>query len=64
MMKTLIVYVYEPGEPEDYVTLIIYYQSSGLARFKSNDLNHFFFLTEVLMIPQEDKNYVRSKNVL
>jgi len=23
-----------------------------------------FFLPEVLMIPQEDKNYVRSKNVL
>jgi len=27
MMKTLTEYDYEPGEPVDYVTLIIYYQS-------------------------------------
>jgi len=26
-MKTLTEYAYEPGEPVDYVTLIIYYQS-------------------------------------
>jgi len=27
MMKTLTEYDYEPGEPVDYVTLMIYYQS-------------------------------------
>ena len=38
MMKILTEYDYEPGEPVDYVTLIIYYQSLS----KKNDSSESF----------------------
>ena len=38
MMKILTGYDYEPGEPVDYVTLIIYYQSL------SQKINFFIIL--------------------
>jgi len=45
MMKTLIEYDYEPGEPVDYVTLTFYYQSLSQKRnFRHKTIHLLNFL--------------------
>ena len=43
-MKTLTEYDYEPGEPMDYVTLIIYYQSLSQKMTLLNFFDYFAVL--------------------
>jgi len=46
MMNTLTEYDYEPGEPVDYVTLIIYYQSLSQ---KMTPLKFLFLFCSIIL---------------
>ena len=56
MTKMLTEYDYEPGEPVDYVTLIIYYQSLS----QKNDSAEIYFLDILLWLC----TYKHSYNIL